>query len=198
MLVAEAIRQKRAIRTFAARPIGDEEATAILNAGRRAQSSKNTQPWSFVAVRERATLQALTAAGPYAEHLGGAALAVVILTPDPAQLGIPSTPDRPRLMQLAWDLGIGSCGGLTTIGCAARDPHRPAPWAFVWLSRCGGTHAPAARRRPTRAAEVITGNVGRFSTFAARREDRMPPIVRAPRGAAPPVKAGCKRPPCAC
>ncbi len=112
MHVAEAIRQKRAIRTFAARPIGDDEAQVILNAGRRAQSSKNTQPWRFIAVRERATLMALTAAGPFAEHVGGAALAVVILTPDPAQrwtLPFDAGQAAAYMQLAAWELGIGSC-----------------------------------------------------------------------------------------
>ncbi len=112
MHVAEAIRQKRAVRTFADRPISDDDARAILNAGRRAQSSKNTQPWRFVAVRDRATLKALTAAGPFAAHVGGAALAVVILTPDPAQRWtIPfDAGQAAAYMQLAaWELGIASC-----------------------------------------------------------------------------------------
>ena len=112
MDVALAIRQKRAIRTFAAKPIRDADARRILDAGRRAQSSKNTQPWHFVAVRERATLQALTVAGPFAGHVAGAAMAVVIATPDPAQRWtIPfDAGQAAAYMQLAaWELGIGSC-----------------------------------------------------------------------------------------
>jgi len=112
MDVAIAIRQKRAIRTFSATPINGDDARKILNAGRRAQSSKNTQPWQFVAVRERATLQALTVAGPFAGHVAGAAMAVVIATPDPAQRwSIPfDAGQAAAYMQLAaWELGIGSC-----------------------------------------------------------------------------------------
>ncbi len=47
MDVLDAIRTKRAIRRFAPTPLPDEAVRAILNAGRRAQSSKNTQPWQF-------------------------------------------------------------------------------------------------------------------------------------------------------
>jgi nitroreductase len=112
MQVAEAIRQKRAIRTFAARPIGDQEARAILDAGRRAQSSKNTQPWHFIAVREPSMLKSLTIAGPFAGHVGGAALAVVILTPDPAQrwtLPFDAGQAAAYMQLAALELGIGSC-----------------------------------------------------------------------------------------
>jgi nitroreductase len=45
MTVDEAIRTKRAVRQFAPTPLPDDAVRAILNAGRRAQSSKNTQPW---------------------------------------------------------------------------------------------------------------------------------------------------------
>jgi nitroreductase len=48
MNVSEAIRMKRAVRQFADRPLPEEIVLAILNAGRRAQSSKNTQPWHFI------------------------------------------------------------------------------------------------------------------------------------------------------
>src|SRR3990170_7056554 len=85
MDVAEAILLKRAVRAFSARPLGEEAVQAILLAGRRAQSAKNTQPWHFIAVQERTSLEALSRTGTFAGHLAGAPLAVAILTPDPAQ-----------------------------------------------------------------------------------------------------------------
>lgn len=112
MDVIEAIRTKRAVRVFQDRPLPDEVVAAILTAGRRAQSSKNSQPWHFVVVRERATLAALSKLGTYAGHLAGAALAVVIVTPDPAQHWsfMFDAGQSAAYMQLAaWDLGVGSC-----------------------------------------------------------------------------------------
>jgi len=85
MDVAQAIRLKRAVRSYAARPLPEEAIQAILLAGRRAQSAKNTQPWHFIAVQERSSLEALSRTGTFAGHLAGAPLAVAILTPDPAQ-----------------------------------------------------------------------------------------------------------------
>ena len=43
MNVSEAIRMKRAVRKFQDKPLPEEIIHAILNAGRRSQSSKNTQ-----------------------------------------------------------------------------------------------------------------------------------------------------------
>jgi nitroreductase len=112
MNVSDAIRTKRAIRQFADRPLPDEAVRAILNAGRRAQSSKNTQPWQFVAVRDKAALKALSECGQYAGHIAGAALAVVILTPDPAQrwsIMFDAGQSAAYMQLAAWELDIGSC-----------------------------------------------------------------------------------------
>ena len=114
MNVSDAIRTKRAIRLFTDQPLPEEAVAAILNAGRRAQSSKNTQPWNFVAVRERATLKALAECGTYAQHLAGAAMAVVVVSVDPAQRWsiMFDCGQSAAYMQLAaWELGIGSCLG---------------------------------------------------------------------------------------
>jgi nitroreductase len=112
MNVSEAIRTKRAVRQFKDEPLSEESVHAILNAGRRAQSSKNTQPWRFIAIQDRATLKKLSQMGEWAAHLAGAALGVVIITPDPASRFsvMFDAGQAAAYMQLAaWELGIGSC-----------------------------------------------------------------------------------------
>ena len=112
MNISEAIRKKRAIRTFEDRPLPEEIVNTILDAGRRAQSSKNTQPWQFIAIQDRQTLKALAERGAYASHLAGAALGVAILTPDPEQRFsiMFDAGQAAAYMQLAaWELGVGSC-----------------------------------------------------------------------------------------
>ncbi len=112
MNVTEAIRMKRAIRQFSSQPISEYDAIAILNAGRRAQSSKNTQPWNFIAVTDRARLVALSQCGLYAGHLAGAALGVAIVHTDPGekfQLMFDIGQCAAYMQLAAWELGIGSC-----------------------------------------------------------------------------------------
>jgi nitroreductase len=112
MHVAEAIRTKRAVRQYQVKPLPENSVLAILNAGRRAQSSKNTQPWHFIAVQDKGILQALSATGTWAGHLAGAALGVALLTPDPDQRFsiMFDAGQAAAYMQLAaWELGIGSC-----------------------------------------------------------------------------------------
>jgi nitroreductase len=112
MEVIQAIAQKRAVREFSGQPIPDHVCRQILNAGRRAQSAKNRQLWHFIATRERAILETLSRLGTYAAHLAGAALGVVIVTPDPAirwSIMFDAGQAAAYMQLAAWDLGIGSC-----------------------------------------------------------------------------------------
>lgn len=112
MDVLDAIRAKRSVRQFAPNPLPDDAVRAILNAGRRAQSSKNTQPWQFIAITEKDTLGKLSKTGDFAGHLAGAVLGVALVAPDDPErhdwlmfdLG-----QAASYMQLAaQELGIGS------------------------------------------------------------------------------------------
>ena len=124
MNVSTAIQLKRAVRRFSDQPLPEDAIRAILNAGRRAQSSKNTQPWNFIAITGKETLKALSACGEWAGHLSGAALGVALVSPDPTErfqilfdLG-----QAASYMQLAaWELGIGSCMATIYDGDKARQ-----------------------------------------------------------------------------
>ncbi len=112
MDISEAIRTKRAVRDFQQKPLPEEVARAILNAGRRAQSSKNRQAWRFIAVQEKDTLKKLSKMGAFAGHLAGAALGVLILTPPPEKFygALFDAGQAAAYMQLAaWEQGVASC-----------------------------------------------------------------------------------------
>ena len=110
----DAIRTRRVIRRFADRPLADEHLDRILRAGRRANSSKNSQRWAFIVCRDRAHLRELAAVGPFAGHLAGAAVAVALVSPDPQKTSAPLSvvfdlgQAADSMMLAAWELGIGS------------------------------------------------------------------------------------------
>jgi nitroreductase len=112
MNVSDAIRLKRAVRIFQDEPLPEETILAILNAGRRAQTSKNTQPWHFIAITDKSILKKLSECGEWAGHLAGAALGVAIVHPDPNEKFqvLFDIGQAAAFMQLAaWELGVGSC-----------------------------------------------------------------------------------------
>ena len=112
--VWQAIRTRRAIRDFADRPVEPEHVERILDAGRRANSSKNLQRWEFIVCRDRGLLRDLAKLGPWTGHIAGAAVAIALVTPDPRRseplsvmfdLGMAAQ----SMMLAAWELRIGSC-----------------------------------------------------------------------------------------
>jgi nitroreductase len=112
MNVTDAIRLKRAVRQFSDQPLLEDTTLAILNAGRRAQSSKNTQPWHFIAITEKDILKSLSECGDWAGHLAGATLGIAIVHPDPVEKfqTMFDIGQAAAYMQLvAWELGVGSC-----------------------------------------------------------------------------------------
>lgn len=112
MEVSQAIKMKRAVREFADELIPEQQLMQVVNAGRRAQSSKNTQPWHFIVVRDRDTLVELSTLGQFAKQLAHAAAAIVILTPDPAErwsIMFDAGQSAGYMQLAAWELGIGSC-----------------------------------------------------------------------------------------
>jgi nitroreductase len=113
--VRTAVATRRVVRSFADRDLDQAHLDAILTAGRRAGSSKNLQRWTFIVVRDRARLRALSEGGPFAGHLAGAPLAVALVTPDPHAPGQPLSVmwdlggAAAQMMLVAWELGVGSC-----------------------------------------------------------------------------------------
>jgi nitroreductase len=110
----QAIETKRVVRAFADRPLEADHLIRILNAGRRAASSKNLQRWDFIICRDRGHLAELAVVGPYAGHLAGAAVAIALVTPHPAAADSPPSVMfdlgmvAGNMMLAAWELGIGS------------------------------------------------------------------------------------------
>jgi nitroreductase len=111
----DAIRTRRNVRQFTGRSIAKEDLDRILEAGRRSPSSKNTQPWDFVAVTERAQLHELSKVWRGGWHVEGSAATIAVIAPrsDDARMEASIEYDLGQasmaMMIAAADLGIGSC-----------------------------------------------------------------------------------------
>ena len=67
------------VRSFRPDPVPDEFLTEILEVARWTGSGSNRQPWTFIVVRERATLGAIATASPNVGHIAEAAAAIIIV-----------------------------------------------------------------------------------------------------------------------
>ena len=108
-----AINSIRVVRKFTDQPLDPKDEARILNAGRRAGSSKNEQRWAFIAIHDREHLRQLATVGPYAGHLAGATTAVALVVPEvsgPRERSVMWDLGRAaqNMVLTAWELGIGS------------------------------------------------------------------------------------------
>jgi nitroreductase len=104
------LRSLRAVRRFAPTPVPDDVVEQILDVGRWTGSSKNTQPWEVVVVRNRETLRELSTLGQFAGHLAGATFAIVLVMDSPGNR-FDAGRLAERLMLGGWVYGVGSCIG---------------------------------------------------------------------------------------
>jgi len=102
------LRSSRSVRRFSTQSVTGEVLLDILDVARWTGSSKNTQPWHLIAIRDVQTLATLATCGPFAGHLAGANAAVVLVMEDGNRRF-----DEGRLAQnvmlAAWAHGVGSC-----------------------------------------------------------------------------------------
>jgi nitroreductase len=109
-----AISTRRNVRRFSDRPIPPEALDRIVDAARRAPSSKNEQRWAFVVCTDRDHLRKLAQVGDYAGHLGAAPAAIAIVTPGAGEgweresIAFDAGQATENAMLAAWELGIGS------------------------------------------------------------------------------------------
>jgi nitroreductase len=103
------IRTRREIRDYLDKPISDEHLLKILEAGRVAPSSKNSQPWQFVVIENRETLSKIAALTPTGSHIAKAPLAIALLMDGAKLPEIDGARAMQNMVLAAWDLGIGAC-----------------------------------------------------------------------------------------
>lgn len=73
------ITSRRSIRNFTSEPVSEEDLMIILKSAMAAPSARNVQPWSFVVVQERKTLDRLAEVHPYGKMLAEATLAIAVI-----------------------------------------------------------------------------------------------------------------------
>jgi nitroreductase len=110
----DAITSRRNVRTFADRPLAERDLDRILEAGRRAPSSRNNQPWDFVVVTDRDQLGELAKVWRGAGHVAESAATIALVLPriDDQRRRETSLYDLGQatmaMMIAAADLGIGA------------------------------------------------------------------------------------------
>jgi len=103
------IRTRREIREYLDKPIPPETLQQILETGRLAPSSKNSQPWHFVVITNKTTLRKISDLTPTGKHIAEAPLAIAILMDGAKLPEIDGARAVQNMVLAAWALGVGSC-----------------------------------------------------------------------------------------
>ena len=74
----EAIHTRRSIRAFTSEPVSEADLTEVLRAAMSAPSAVNAQPWHFVVIDDRATLDAIPDIHPHAAMCRTAPAAIAV------------------------------------------------------------------------------------------------------------------------
>lgn len=108
MNVFDAVRTLLAVRQYKDQPLPADLVRKIVESAWLTGSSRNGQPWHFVAVQDKATLQRigeLATTGPYT---ASAALAVVVAMEESPYNVSDVSRAAQSMMLTAWEAGVGS------------------------------------------------------------------------------------------
>lgn len=108
MNVFEAIQTLLAVREYDDRDIPDEVVAQIVEAGRLTGSSRNTQQWDFIVVREGERLQKLGELATTGRFIADAKLAIAVVVPDAPVGFMDGARATQDMMLAAWGAGVGS------------------------------------------------------------------------------------------
>ena len=110
----DTIRARRNVRQYTDQPIARADLERILDAGRRAASASNWQPWNFVVVTDRPQLVELAKVWQGARHVARSAATVAFVVRQPEDtrhqdlLMYDLGQATANILLAATDLGIGS------------------------------------------------------------------------------------------
>ncbi len=105
----EALKKRRSVRRFLPDPVSRAVIEEILDAARYAPSADNTQPWEFVVITRRQTLEELASHIPNAPFLGNAPAAVAVFCRQSEHFVEGGAAAVQSILIAATAKGLGSC-----------------------------------------------------------------------------------------
>ena len=109
MEVYECIRTRRTTREFKPDPVPEEVVYKILQAARWAPSSSNSQPWHFIVITDRDTLDAIGRTATSGAFVGQAPLAIAIVMDNARRPELDAGRGLQQMDLMAWSEGLGTC-----------------------------------------------------------------------------------------
>jgi nitroreductase len=103
----EAIQKRRSVRSYTGAAIPKPDLEKIVDAGRMAASGNNRQPWDFIVITERGTIDQLKEAAPWMDKAG--AIIAVVMDPSSRWWVEDGAAAVENMLLAATALGYGTC-----------------------------------------------------------------------------------------
>ena len=109
MDVYQCIKTRRTVREFKPDPVPQPLIWKILQAGRWAPSSSDSQPWHFIVIQDWNTLAALSEIATQGRFIGQAPLAIAIVMDNAPRPQLYAGRALQQMELMAWSEGVASC-----------------------------------------------------------------------------------------
>jgi nitroreductase len=121
---------KRDTRSFTGDPVAEETVRRIVQAGRMAGSSKNSQPCRFVVIQDQHMKEDIAKCGDFAAWIPSAPLLVAVALTDAGTRGeFDAGRAAQNMMIAAWAEDVASCPvSMHHVDCARDTLGLPADW----------------------------------------------------------------------
>jgi nitroreductase len=148
--IIDLIKRKHATRRFLDKAVDSALIRRIVDAGRRAGSWKNSQPWRFIAITDPDLREQIAATNSHAHHIKEAAFGIAVVGMEPSPSGSPQL-DYGRAIQnmmlAAEAYGIGSViGYVSEVEKTSELLDLPEGFRVAWLVSFGYPQADKASR----------------------------------------------------
>ncbi len=109
MEALEAIRTRRSVRSFTAKPVPREVIEKIVDGARLAPSANNIQPWEFVIVTDQATRERIASVTDYGRFIADAPVCIAVFCEDTKYYLEDGCAATENILIGAHALGLSSC-----------------------------------------------------------------------------------------
>lgn len=109
MDVYKAIRDRVAVREFTSDMVPDPVIQKIVRAARWTPSQRNRQPWHFIIIKSRTTLEHIGSLAPSGGYIATAPAAIAVIMSNSRMAQLDSGRAIENMVLTAWSEGIGTC-----------------------------------------------------------------------------------------
>jgi len=109
MQFSEAVRARASVREYSQKPVSKELLEKLVDAGRMAPTARGVEPWSFIVIQDKKTLEKIAEISPNGAFIRYAQAAIVVVSEDTKYYIEDCSAATENILLQAVDSGLGAC-----------------------------------------------------------------------------------------